>query len=193
MNIMEFDELQQIWDTQNNKPLFAINERALHNRILSKMRKTRHITNASEFLLIIVNLGVGCFILGVNLYKQHSNMFLYGMAAWMFATFLYSLVSRIRRIKSNRRFDRSMHGDLDHAIAVANYQVRLSQVMRWNIVPIGILSLLSIWESGKSFWIAGAILILFILAFYGGLWENNIYKARKRELEILKEKLETKD
>ncbi|HTE33337.1 MAG TPA: hypothetical protein VK666_23310, partial [Chryseolinea sp.] len=65
MNTMEFDELQQIWDTQNNKPLFAINERALHNRILSKMRKARHITNTSELLLIIVSLGVGCFILGV--------------------------------------------------------------------------------------------------------------------------------
>jgi len=190
---MEFDELQQIWDTQNNKPLFAINERALHNRILSKMRKARHITNTSELLLIIVNLGVGCFILGVNLYKQHSSMFLYGMAAWMFATFLYSLVSRIRRIKGDRRFDRSMHGDLNHAISVATYQVRLSQAMRWNILPIGILSLLSIWESGKSVWIGGAILILFALAFYGGLWENNIYKARKRELETLKEKLETKD
>ena len=188
---MEFEELQKIWDAQKNEPLYAINETALHNRILSKKKQASHITNITELLLIIVNLGAGSFVLGVNLFKQNRNIFMYLMAAWMFATFLYSLVSRIRRIKGDRRFDRSLHGDLNHAISVATYQVRLSQIMRWNILPIGALSLLSAWEGGKLFWVVGLIGIAFALVWYAGSWEHSIYKAKKRELEVLQKKLET--
>lgn len=189
---MEFDELQQIWDSQNNKPLYAFNETALHNRILSKMKRARHITNVSELLLIIINLGAGSFVLGVSLFPLSRNIYMYLMAVWMLATSLYLLVSRIRRIKGARRFDRSMHGDLNHAISVATYQVHLSQIMRWNILPVAGLTLLSLWEGGKSFWAVGLILISFALAYYAGNWEHSIYKARKRELEILQKKLETK-
>lgn len=190
---MEFDELQQIWDSQNNQPLYAINEKALHNRIQAKMKQARHITNVSELLVTIINLGTGSFVLGVNRTLRHENIFLYIMAAWMFATAFYILVSRIRRIRGDRRFDRSMHGDLHHAISVASYQVRLSQIMRWNLLPIGTFVLLSLWESGKPFWAVGLMLSCFTLAYFAGRWEHGIYKARKRELEILKEKLETKD
>ena len=33
---MEFDELKKIWDSQNNEVLYAINEKALHDRIRTK-------------------------------------------------------------------------------------------------------------------------------------------------------------
>ena len=83
-----------------------------------------------------------------------------------------------------------MHGDLRHALSVATYQVRLAQFGRWNILPIGILILLGVWESGKSIWVVVGTLIFFVLANYVAGWESGIYKARKRELEILKNKLE---
>jgi hypothetical protein len=157
------------------------------------MGQARHITNISELLLIIVNLGAGSFVLGINLSSRHGNIFMYLMAAWMFATSLYSLISRIRRVKGTHRFDRSMHGDLDHAISVATYQVRLSQIMRWNILPIAALVLLGLWEGRKPLWAIGLIVICFAFTYYASGWEHRIYKSRKRELEILQEKLETKD
>ncbi|MEP7251445.1 MAG: hypothetical protein ABI683_03670 [Ginsengibacter sp.] len=187
---MEFDEMKKIWDAQNNEPLYGINEKALHNRIMSKKKKAYHITNTSELLLIIVNAGAGLFVIGVNLSKQHVNTSMYILSAWMFLSALYMIVSRIRRIKGSHRFDKSMLGDLSHAISVANYQVRLSQVGRWNILPIGVLCLLGLWEGGKPVWSLVAIVILFAFAIYGARWEHNIYKARKRELEILQSKLE---
>jgi len=185
---MEFEEMQKIWDAQSNQPFYAIDENALHNRIQAKKRQSSHITNISELLLIIVYAGAGGLIFGI--FRQDRNIFMYVMAAWMLGCALYLLISRIRRIRGNRRFDRSMRGDLDHAIAVATYQVRLSQIMLWNILPIGILILLGAWEGGKSIWVAGLILVCFGFAYYGGTLEHRIYKARKRELEMLKDKLE---
>ena len=187
---MEFDEMKKVWDTQNNELFYGINEKALHNRILSKKNQAYHITNISELLSIIVNISSGCFILGINFYKQSTNIAMYCLSAWMIITALYLLVMRIRRIKGNRRLDRSLHGDLNHAISSATYQVRLSQLMRWNVVPIGVLSILGVWESNKSVWIGLGILVFFVLTNYASGWEHNIYKRKKRELEMLQQKLE---
>ncbi|MEO6730683.1 MAG: hypothetical protein ABIN01_05665 [Ferruginibacter sp.] len=190
---MEFEEMKKIWDAQNNEPLYGINEKALHNRILSKKKKGHHITNISELLSIIVYAGAACFIFFMNLYKQNGSIFMYVLAAWMLCSALYLWAGRLRRINGDRRFDRSMHGDLEHAVSMATYQVHLSMAMRWNILPIALLTSLAIWNSGKSIWIVLGILIFFVLTNYAAAWEHRIYKTRKRELEILQEKLATED
>ena len=187
---MEFDELKQVWDSQNNELLYAINEQALHNSILSKKKQAYHITSVSELLMIIVNMGAGYFVFQMNLSHHSGNIFMYLLAAWMLGVSWYLFFHRIQRLKKDKQFDRSMHGDLNYAISVASYQVRLSLLGRWSILPIGLFTLLGLWESGKSVWIIVAILIFFVLTNYGARWEHGIYKTRKLELEILKEKLE---
>ena len=118
---------------------------------------------------------------------------MYIMVAWTLATSMYMLAKRILRIKRDKQFDRSMQGDLDHAITIAAYQVRLSQLMRWNILPIGIFILLGIWEVGKSIGLSAFVLIVFALAYYASGWEHRIYESRNRDLEVLKSKLEKKE
>src|SRR6478752_5153366 len=150
---MEFEELQKIWDSQYTQPLYAVDEKALHNRIVSKRRTAHHITNTSELLTILVNFGSGCFILAINLIDASKNVFMYVLAAWGFGTALYAFVSRLRRIKGDSQFDRTMKGDLQNAISMATYQVRLSQLMRWNILPIGALILTAFLYDGKPLWL----------------------------------------
>ena len=187
---MEFNELKQTWDAQNNELVYAINTQALHNRILSKKKQGRHITNVSELLMIITNMGAGYFILQMNLYRHSENIFMYLLATWMLGVSWYLLFNRVRRLKKNKQFDRSMSGDLNYAIWIATYQVRLSLLGRWSILPIGIFTLLGLWQSGKSIWIVIALLVFFVVVNYASGWEHNIYKTRKSELEVLKEKLE---
>ena len=190
---MEFEELQKIWNAQDNQPLYAINEKAMYNYILSRKKQAHRITNISELLLIFVNITSGIFVLGMSYFKQSGNIFMYLLSVWMLGSALFMLISRVKRIKGNNRFDRSMFGDLDHAISVATYQVRISKIMRWNILPIGALCILGVWDSEKPVWIALAILIFFGLTFYASGWEHNIYERKKRELEILKNKLGNED
>ena len=187
---MEFNEMQKIWDSQTHEPLWVINETALHKRILVKKEKVSHIANFSELLLLVVNIGGGSLVLGLNYFKPPTSLSLYLMSVWMFITALYVLVSRISRLKSGDTFDRSLLGELHHAISMASYQVRLSQLMRWNIVPIGALCLLSFRESGQSIWLTLGLLTFLVITYYAGGWEHRIYKAKKRELEALKIKLE---
>jgi hypothetical protein len=87
----------------------------------------------------------------MNLFDQSSNISMYVLSAWMLGSALFMLVSRIRRIKGDNQFDRSMSGDLDHAISVATYQVRISQIMLWNILPIGALTFLAFGKEENQF------------------------------------------
>jgi len=190
---MEFDEMKRIWDAQNNQPLYVLDEKALHNRIQAKMNGALHFASINEWFSIFVYLGAGGLLLGLNSFKSGANIFMYLESAWMFATVLYVVVSRIRRIKASRRFDRSIHGDLDHAISLAAYQVRLSRIMCWNVLPMGTIMIFSGWEVGKLFKASAVILISVALAFYVGRKGDRVNKRRKRELEVLKEKLETGD
>jgi hypothetical protein len=189
MITMEFDEMKKIWDSQNNEPLYVINEKALHGRILSKKKTGDRITNFTEILSIVVNGGGGISILTVNIFNKHPSLALYALAAWMILTALFVCLGRIRRLDGTLRFDRTMQGDLDHAISIAAYQVRISHLMRWNILPIGMLLLVGVWERGKSVWIAIGLLIFMVVINHLSRWEHNIYKRRKRELEILQGKL----
>lgn len=190
MTTLEFEDLQRIWDADHNKALFAIDEAALHNRILAKQKKARTITHVSELMLIVVNIAAGALVFGVTFFNERSNIFMYGMAVWMLVTALYVMIRRVRRIKGDQQFDRSLHGDLQYAISVARYQVRLSHLMRLNVIPIGVFIALGMWESRKPLWIAGATLVMLSVVYYFSGWEHRYYKSRKRELEILQDKLQ---
>jgi hypothetical protein len=191
MITMEFDEMKKLWGSQEVP--YDINEKVLHEHILSKKRQAFHITNISELIWIITNVGGGLLVLGLNLFKQSENIFMYLLSVWMIGSALYVLVNRIRRIRGSNQFDRSMNGDLKNAISMATYQVRFSQLGRWSILPIGILVSLGILEGGKSLWMLVAIIVLLVLTNYAAGFEHNFYKDRKHELEMLQSKLENEE
>jgi hypothetical protein len=189
---MEFEDFRQVWQTQDNHPQYTINEGALRDIILKKKRRANRVTHISEGLLILVYTCAGALIAGLNFFKPPHFVFMYLLAAWTLATASVLMMGRIRRIRQSRRFDRSIHGDLDHGISTAAYQVRLSRLMRWNMVPIGIIILLGIREGNKPLWIGVCTLLFFVFAYYTGGVEHKIYEDRRKDFYLLKEKLEDK-
>jgi hypothetical protein len=187
---MDFEEMKTIWNNQDNEPVYVIDKVALHNRILAKKNAARRLINLGELISTFANLVPGLFIIAMNLLNKDDNIYMYILAAWMIASSLAVLLFRIRRKKAARRYDRSMLGDLDYAIATATYQVQLSRLMRWNILPIAILTALGVWDGGKSFWLAAGIILFFVLANYASGWEHRFYEKKKRELEVMRGKME---
>ena len=190
---MNLEHLQQIWDVQNNQPLYAVSEKALYDHIISKKRQASHISASSELIIILVNVLAGVSILWVNSLGSGGSVALYALAGWMLICGLYFIFSRIRRMRTDKVFDRSMAGDLRHAISTTSYQVQISQLMRWNALPIGALLMLGVWEIHKPLWVVGLIIGIFAVAYYATRWEHSIYVARKRELQTLKNRLESEN
>jgi hypothetical protein len=189
---MEFNEMKQVWEAQNDQPHFVIDEKALQNRLQRKRHSV--LVSISEWILIICYLGVVTVLVGLNLFVlPKANIFLYLEAAWMFAIVVYLVINQIRRIKAGRRFDRSVHGDLDHAIYLISAQMHISQITRWNFLPMGVIMILAFsgWEARKLFEISAAILVEYALTFYASGKGLRMNERRKRALQALKEKLES--
>jgi hypothetical protein len=185
---MEFDEMKKIWDAQNNAPIFVLDEQALHNRVIAKKAQAKHITRFTEIFAILANIAGGAAV-AFTWSGEKTGTWMKVMAGWMFATAFYVIINRIRRLRSGHSFDRSIAGDLDQAIATATYQVRFSNVMRWNSFPIVVLMIGWFWESGLSYWFMGGLIVFFSVMFYAGGFEHRFYERRKHELEILRGKL----
>lgn len=183
--------MKKVWDTQNNQPIYVLNESALHKRIQSKKNSALHITNVSELLAIAANIASGIFVAAFNFYQGSGSAYMYILAGWMLLVSGYVVVGRARRLAGYGRFDRSILGDLDFAIATAAYQVRLSGLLRWNMVPIGLLIIAGVWFQSRTVGYVIALLAFFSIAWYLSGWEDNYYKRRKREVEQLRNMLLT--
>jgi len=183
---MEFEELRKVWDTQNNEPMYVINESALYKSVTSKKEKGLKITNISELLSIIVHLGASAFILLSTILDRSSNIYMYILAGWMMMTGVYCLFGRIQRKRGDRQFDRTMLGDLNYAVSIATYQVRFSALLRWNAIPIALLTLLGVWDAVRSPWMIIILTLFFAATLFASSWEHKYYKTRRRDVEELR-------
>jgi len=177
---MEFEEMKKVWSVQNNKPLYVINEDALRKSIVKKKDNALLRANLSELISIIANIAVGVFLCFTGPVV---------LAVWMIFVGLLCIVGRVRRKNGEKQFDRTMLGDLDHAVSVANYQVRFSGLMRWNIIPVGILIIWGAWEKGNLVVAIVLIVVFSSLSFFGSALEHNYYKARRNEVVQLRKTL----
>ena len=84
-----------------------------------------------------------------------------------------------------------MLGDLNHAIANVNYEVRRSKNMVWwFILPITILVFLNMSQGDVSLWKWIGIAAAFVLSGLLTRWEYiHRFKPKQRKLEALREKL----
>jgi len=190
---MELEEVQNIWSNQNKQMPYSIDTAELHRRILSRKAKAVYITNFTEWLNIVVGLGAGAFTLWTNTTSKHQSFFIYCYSAWIFIVTILVVAARMRRRAAGRRFERSIQGELQHGMAIADYQVKFSQLMRWNIFVVGGLVLFGLWEMAKPWWpwATLGIIVVMSMGWYVSGFEKRYYRRQKKRLEELSDLLNT--
>jgi hypothetical protein len=186
---MEFDEVQNIWSNQNKQMRYSIDTAELHRRILAKKAKAVRILNFTERLNIVVGLAAAAFTLWTNTTSKHQSFYVYCYSVWMVIVVTLLITGAMRRRAAGKKFERSVQGELQYGLAVANYQVRFSQLMRWNILVVGGFILFGLWEMGKPWWGVVIVVVFLSLGWYVGGFEDRYYKAQKRKLEELRDML----
>jgi hypothetical protein len=187
---MEFEEMKKVWDTQKEEHVFRMDQAAIHRRVMAKQIQGLHITNTSEWLLILTNSIAAAFVLFTTLSNETINVSMIIMSCFMLVAAAYIAYGRYQRLNGYTQFNRTLKDDLQFALDVARYQVRLSAFGRWNIVPFGVLSLIGLYEADKPLWISAILIVFLVVLNYAAGWEANFYKRRLVELEVLKNKLE---
>ena len=210
---MEFEDIQIIWNSQHDQPLYGVNEEGLHNALRNKSKRFRRVIFWQHFqtfcgCTISITAIVGLFLLnscGV-LGNIGSSRALYG---WEIATLLVALLCWLqfglsvylgnKQQKNLENHDAtSLRDDLDKEINRTQYQINTRAHIMLGFVPPYLGS--SLWIiivfgiSGISYWAMLPIVLVMASAL---IIESRCQRRfvereivpRLRELETLREKL----
>lgn len=159
---MEIEEIKKIWDTQNEQPLYAIDEEAMHRRISAKRKGSSRRSSLNEFGLIAISaLTIGVLMLtgGRGWYDYLASAFLLGIA-------IYVWRGRLRRRREEARFDRTMLGELDHAISNTETELKRARTfVWWYLAPLSIPVIYSFADGNTPIWKWFVVPAAFLLAF----------------------------
>lgn len=187
---MQFNDLQKIWDSQNNKPMYVIREEVLHQKVLSKGRKAGRTANITEWILILTGITAAGVLVYFDFIKDEGNTFSYISVVLFSLITVYGIINRFLRKNKTESFERSVLGDLEHALSISEYQISLTKGMFYGFWPaVFLVSLLSLIMSDKPIWYSVIFGLLFIGVSFISRWEYKCYIKRRDELKQLKVKL----
>lgn len=187
---MEFEDMQVIWNSQNNEKLYAINEAALYEKIKRKGKSVNRLLESSQLVMIGVNLLVGIFLM-IDAWRDNAQGYEYILPAMYLAYSIGAVVFRLVRRQEQVRFEETMLGELDKAIWQADYLIQQGYTLiKWYLFPLALaLSGITLYN-GKPFWALGTFVLMAGASYLSHYWEiQRCYVPKKRELEALREKL----
>lgn len=187
---MEFEEMKKIWDTQSNKTYYAIDEEAMHKRVLKKKDRIKRLANFDEWGIIIIAL----IVVGIMTYKAiaYQLPYKFSTSTIFLIVAVYMFFNRKKRIKNTGISDNTVLGDLEQAIRTIDYYIRRARNFIWWFIMPAALSMiinLSFTYEGEPLVIPGLIgtILLSLLVVHLSLKYSVLPK--KRELESLRKTL----
>ena len=158
---MEFEEMQKIWDSQNQQTVYAINEDVLHKQIGRKSRDAGKQLIFFEWIMIISIIVVSILLLvdGDGLGERV-------MAGAILLIPIYLLFTRQQRRREEKQFEPSVIGELDKAIWQTDYLMnKLETILWWHILPFTVAMVITIYFQSRS---VGAMLL--VIAVMAASW-----------------------
>jgi len=187
---MNLEEMQEIWNSQDDEQLFAVNQEALHQTIRRKSHSAARWLEFLEWLLIGVNL-TAAFFLAYHAFQEGGAMFQYAVAAMYTAYGLYALVRRLNRRQVEMRFEETVLGELNKALWQVDQLIRWGRSLPlWYLLPLALAGSLTLILNSTAWWKAALLILVVPAAYIGVRWEiNKWHLPKKRALESLREQL----
>lgn len=186
---MEFEEMKKIWDDQNQRPLYAIDEDALRRSIHAKSRKASFSSNFTEISLIIISVITFTIVVLKNWHE--SNPWAYPPVIALLLTSIYVYWGRVKRLRNEQLFDRTMLGDLDHTIYNVEYEIKRARTFPlWYLAPVIVPAFLNMYmnDASLSKWllVGGAFILSYLVTWFG---LKQFQEPKKKKLEQLRKKI----
>lgn len=187
---MKFEDMKKIWNEQNQQHNYVIDEQQLHKNISEKKKRASKFIGQMEWLGMAANVIGGGAILISSFVKGKGDIFTIPLGVMMLAFACYIFISRHKRLKGEDRFDRTLLGDLDHAISNVTYRTQLSYYMLLYFIPVGLLLIANAIQEGLPLIKVFLIVMFVIVSLFLGRWEHRSWHlAQKKRLEAMREKL----
>ena len=187
--MMDFEEMRKVWDEQKGEIMYVIDEAALNRTVTRKKDAVARRINRLEIMVTVVNSIVVIFLLVQMI--GHPRFLIFVNAGIVLTTVFYIQYFRWKRKKAENMFDRSMLGELDHAISNTNFIIRINHLLLVGyFIPLFLVGFSQLIVKGASLekWLF--MTATFLLGFFLVRWEQRKCNVpRKKELVALKKKL----
>ena len=192
---MNFEELQVIWNSQNNETMYAINEDALYKYVKQKGKSIGGMVNLFEFILIGVNLLVGVW-LTIEALDNNNTSTQSILAVFYLAFAVFGFIRRLMRRSEEKPFNLTIVGELDKAIWRVDYLMRQGKnAIIWYLIPLAVIfGVMSFIDTKRLLWAFGLMVVTIVATYFATQWENKkFHLPNKRNLETLRHKLTTQE
>lgn len=215
---MEFAEMKVIWDSQNEEPLYAMNEAALHAIVQRRTEEWARSRTRCFLTEITIGLICGALMLVCAVVLAFGDPASLRVLSWikvrvspwdslaLFAAgglwFFYAAAMYLARRRQQRReeaFESSLRGDLERALDQTRFQMNLARdIVWWGLLPIWVagglwvLTLCHLVAAPLSAYLLMGIFIAGSLVFVVAGKQRSItkrFRPRQDELESLRAKL----
>ncbi|MFK7803212.1 MAG: hypothetical protein AB8G95_16380 [Anaerolineae bacterium] len=184
---MEFEDMQVIWNEQNSEKLYTIDQFALNKMVGKKSRSVNLQVQFVEWVLILVNLGLGLQSLYDSIWGSAPRFFVFMGIVYLLVAG-YWMYLRFGRKQHEVIFADSLLGEIDKAIYRTDYLIdEGSKLVPYYLAPLMILISIFFIYTG-FYWGAVVALLLLTITYFGVNWEmQKIHKPRKESLESIRE------
>jgi len=180
---MEIDEMKAIWDTQEEQPLYAINEAGL-NRVLSKKRRkfARFIfwQELQTYVGAAFSVGVVVLIICLDYFgvfwksghqielSRWDTLALFAAGAFWLRFAYYIFDGRQKQKRLERKSASTLLDHLDSDISQAEYQIKVRKQILWHYLSVyagvSLFLLVIIHITGESEWFMVPLITLCVVA-----------------------------
>lgn len=189
---MEFEDIQRIWHTQEEAPMYAINQETLFKQLRKKSRSTESALNFFEAAIIVSSI-FSIIMLYINWADNNVPWTYYLIPGMLLVISAYIALLRYRRKRNAHRYGQSLMDELEKAIAHNQFLLERARTMIWwYILPVfGGFMIYFYVEQGPYWWQSILSMIgVGILAIWGARWEiRKWHEPRQRDLEALRKLL----
>ncbi len=208
---MEFEDMKVIWDSQNDEPLYAVNEDGLQAMLRKKAQAFKRLVfwqeaqtyGSSLFVVIIISMAlIGYFtgvlesLQGVQLGTWDAVALFVGVTCWaQFGLNVY--IGRSKQKERESQFSETLRDEIDRDIERVDFEIAARKHLVRGFVPPYAGAFLFNWvifrASGVE-WMMIPMVVFMIGAFLFELSSQRRLVAnklipRKEELETLRNKL----
>ncbi len=172
---MEFENLQAIWDTQNDKPVFAMQDARLLVALYQQRERSRRrlfkwtftpLYGGALFMLAVLGWVFVTFLNVASLMRRFKGRFThngFGMSAWDYLGFAVAAVAllalvvpmyleRRKHERAQEIFAPSLREELDRGIAQLDFSMGLDSTPRvmWMLTLVSIAVVMISWEAQRA-------------------------------------------
>ncbi len=215
---MDFSEMKMIWDSQNQEPLYAMNEAALHAVV--QRRSEEWDRCLARCFVMEITLGLACGLLmlvcagalafghqawlatfswvKVTILPWDSLALFVAGAIWFYYS-AYMYLARRRQLQREELFESTLRGAIERALAQTEFQVTTARnIVWWGLLPVWVASTLWVLTllhlGAKPAWtypfMAIFIIASLVVVILGKRRSvTNRFQPRQAELEALRAKL----